>query len=93
MKNLLLTALFSIVLPGLATAEEVKITVKGMVCSFCAQGIKKQFSAVAGVEKVEPNLDENLVLVTTKEGAEIPDDKIKELIKDAGYDVVSIERK
>lgn len=93
MKKLFLTAFLSIAIPGLATAEEIKITVKGMVCSFCAQGIKKQFSAISGVEKVEPNLDQKLVVVTTKEGAVLADDKIKDLIKDAGYDVVNIERK
>ena len=93
MKKLLLIALISIVIPGLAAAEEIKITVKGMVCSFCAQGIKKQFSSIPGVEKVEPNLDQKLVVVTTKVNANLPDEKIKEVIKDAGYDVVNIERK
>jgi mercuric ion binding protein len=93
MKKLLLVVFLSIVIPGLATAEEIKITVKGMVCSFCAQGIKKQFSSIPAVEKVEPNLDQKLVVVTTKENANLPDDKIKEVIKDAGYDVVNIERK
>ncbi len=85
--------LLSIVIPSFAVAEEIKITVKGMVCSFCAQGIKKQFSSIAGIEKVEPNLDQKLVVVTIKEGAVLADDRIKEVIKDAGYDVVSIERK
>lgn len=82
-----------LVTAGAATAEEIKVTVNGMVCAFCAQGIKKQFSAIEGVERVDPDLERRLVVIHAKTGAALPDDKIKRIIKDAGYDVVSIERK
>ena len=82
-----------LVTAGAVRAEEIRVTVNGMVCAFCAQGIKKQFSAVEGVERVDPDLEHRLVVIHAKAGATLPDEKIKSIIKDAGYDVVSIERK
>lgn len=83
----------SIVAPMVARADEVTITVKGMVCSFCAQGIKKTFSREAGVKNVNVNLDTKLVTIVTEPGSPLTDEKIKESIKDSGYEVLDIKRK
>lgn len=74
-------------------AEQVKVTVKGMVCSFCAQGIKKTLLRRGGVEKVDVDLDRKLVTITTTQGAVLNDAELKESITDAGYEVVAVERK
>jgi copper chaperone CopZ len=76
-----------------AHADEIAIAVKGMVCSFCAQGIKKTFLRKDGVEQVDVDLDKKLVTIKTKEGATLSDSDVKESIVDAGYEVVSIDRK
>ena len=81
-----------IFLPALVHAEEVTATVKGMVCSFCAQGIKKTFGKNESVEKVDVDLDKKLVQLKVKEGHTLSDEVITKAIKDAGYDVVKIER-
>lgn len=79
---------------SLATsAKEVKVTVHGMVCSFCTQGIKKKFSPEAAVEAVHVNLAQQLVTLTLKENQTISDERIKELILDAGFEVEKIESK
>ena len=78
--------------PLRVSAEEIKITVRGMVCSFCAQGIKKSFSALEQVESVDVNLDNKLVDVHTKQGMPLSDDQVSKIISDAGYDTVKIER-
>lgn len=80
-------------LPSLGYAEEIIITVKGMVCSFCAQGIKKTFMSKEGVEKVEVNLDTKVVTITTAKGHSLQDADVKDSITDAGYELVSLERK
>lgn len=72
--------------------EKVEVKVKGMVCSFCAQGIKKKFSSNDAVSKIEVNLDDKWVKLELAENKTLSDDQIKGSIKDAGYDVVSIER-
>ena len=91
MKKIILIIVVSLI-PSLVFAEEVKITVKGMVCAFCAQGIKKSFRAVESVETVEVDLDKKLVTVATKKDQTLNDQQVKKIIIDAGYDVVSIVR-
>ena len=91
-----LVAAFSVfamvVAPVVAHAEEISVSVKGMVCSFCAQGIKKTFSAQTEVEKVAVDLDKKIVSITTKQGESVPDERIKQAITDAGFEVVEIKR-
>jgi copper chaperone CopZ len=79
--------------PSTVMAEEIQIKVKGMVCAFCAQGIKKTFSRMEKVETVEADMNQKIVVVRTKEGETLEDSEIESLIKDAGYNVESIKRK
>lgn len=88
MKKLIL--LVSLLLSFSAFAETVSFGVKGMVCSMCAQGIKKKFSAI-DIKDVNVDLDKKLVTFTSDKV--VSDDKIKEIIKDAGYVVTDITRK
>jgi mercuric ion binding protein len=76
-----------------AYADQITVGVKGMVCSFCAQGIKKTFLRKDGVESVDVDLDKKIVTITTKQGANLTDSDVKESIVDAGYEVLSIDRK
>ena len=97
MKKIILSLVLSFVLwgafPTASFAAEVKITVNGMVCSFCAQGIQKKFEENKDVEKIDVKLDDKLVTVTFKEGSTIPDDdSLTKTIVDAGYEVKGIER-
>jgi hypothetical protein len=84
---------FASLFSQVAHADEITVAVKGMVCSFCAQGIKKTFLRKDGVEAVDVDLDKKVVTVKTKAGAALSDSDVKESIVDAGYEVVSIERK
>jgi mercuric ion binding protein len=94
LKKTLVTSvcLVSLLFSSTAYAEKISITVKGMVCSFCAQGIKKTFERKNGVEKVEVDLDKKIVTISSAQGATLSDDDIKKAIKDAGYEVLTIER-
>lgn len=74
-------------------AGEINVKVNGMVCSMCAQGIQKKFSAISSVESLDVNLDNKLVKIHTKDGQNLSDKKIKEVITEAGYNVAGIERK
>lgn len=73
-------------------AEKVEIKVKGMVCSFCAQGIKKKLSSNESISKVEVNLDDKWVKFEISDNKTVSDEQLTSAIKDAGYDVVSINR-
>lgn len=93
MKKLLLT---TVVLSALLTniafaAQTIKANVNGMVCAFCAQGIEKKMRALSQTKDVYVNLKQRVVAVELKEGQTLTNDKVKAIIKDAGYDVTSIE--
>lgn len=81
-----------LVIPALAQAKPITVQVKGMVCAFCAQGIEKKFKALPEIGKVNVSLETKIVSLDTKEGKDVPDEQIKKIITDAGYDVVKIER-
>lgn len=72
--------------------EKKSITVKGMVCSFCSQGITKKFKE-AGVKSVDVSLEKHLVELELKEGQKLTDEEITAHLKDAGYGVEKIESK
>jgi copper chaperone CopZ len=74
-------------------ASEINVKVNGMVCSMCAQGIKKKFSQLKEVKEINVNLDDKLVSIVTNEHQEVSNEKIKEIITEAGYNVANIERK
>ena len=63
----------------------VEVKIKGMVCSFCAQGLQKGIGKLEEVEKVEINLKKGYAKITVKKGETLPMDEVKEIIKDAGY--------
>jgi periplasmic mercuric ion binding protein len=85
MKNLIFIALLfsSAITFG---AEEITVTVKGMVCAFCAQGIEKHFKEQKEVDTVDVSLANKYVKLKFKEGMKLPNDKIVEILKDAGYE-------
>ena len=85
-------AVVSMIVSSAAHAETIKIEVKGMVCSFCAQGIKKTFMRKDGVENVDVDLDKKIVTIKTKDGATLTDANVTDSIVDAGYEVIKIER-
>lgn len=73
-------------------AEEVKVIVKGMVCSFCAQGVKKTFEKYPDVLDASVDLETKIVTLQLKEGTTMTDSEIEQAITDAGYAVEKIER-
>jgi len=75
-----------------AQAKTIEITVDGLVCAFCAQGIEKKMKAQAATDKVFVSLEKKIVAVSLKEGQDIADDKLKTEITDAGYVVKAIKR-
>lgn len=85
MKKLILS--LTILFATSAFAGEVEtVGVKGMVCSFCAQGITKKFKEQPEVADVEVSLEKKFVKLTYKDGQKMAQDKIANLLKEAGYE-------
>ena len=92
MKNYLLTIMLTLGLTAAVSADTIRATVNGMVCGFCATGIEKTFKAQPEVKTVNVDLNKKLVTVTTKQGQTLDDIKLKKLMTNSGYSVVSIDR-
>lgn len=69
-----------------ANPNELRVGVKGMVCAFCAQGIEKKFKAQKEVESVKVSLEKKYVELKFKNGQRLSNEKIIEILKDAGYE-------
>jgi mercuric ion binding protein len=69
----------------------MKITVNGMVCSFCAQGIEKSIMKMENTKAIFVDLKNKLVVIEAKEGKNLDEKLISQEIKDSGYDVVKVE--
>ncbi len=87
---LLFTA-FMLATTAQAATQTIKAEVNGMVCAFCAQGIEKKMRSLTQTKDVYVDLKNRLVAVELKEGQTLSHDTVKDLIKDAGYEVSKVE--
>ena len=70
--------------------EGVKvIEIEGMSCNHCKMSVEKVLGALDGVESVEVSLENKNAKITCSK--ELSDDKIKEAIKEEGFEVVNIK--
>ena len=76
---------------GAQAADTRKLTVNGMVCAFCAQGIEKRLQALPQTQAVYVNLGKRIVAVQAKDGQALDEVRLKHEITEAGYDVVKVE--
>ena len=79
-------------LAGEAFATTVEMTVNGLVCGFCAQGIEKRLRKIPATADVLVSLEKRLVAISLKEGGEIGDAELTKALEDAGYAVKAIRR-
>ena len=91
MKKIIIALVMGIAAISSMAANTVKVTVNGMVCSFCAQGIEKRISKMGATKDVLVDLKKKTVAVEAKDGQTLDAKAISAEIVDAGYDVVKIE--
>jgi mercuric ion binding protein len=91
MKKILLVLLLLFSIPSFAASNEIVVSVKGMVCAFCAQGITKKFKAEPSISKVDVSLEKKTVTLDLVPGQNLADSRIETILKDAGYNVEKIE--
>ena len=91
MKKFILIAV-TIAFTGTALADTIEMKVYGLVCAFCAQGIEKTLRRNPATEDVVVSLENKLVAISTRPGADIPDAELRKALTDSGYDVKGIQR-
>lgn len=75
-----------------AQAATVEMTVNGLVCGFCAQGIEKRLRKFPATADVLVSLERRLVAVGLRDGGDISDAALTAALEDAGYAVKAIRR-
>lgn len=90
--NFYRVAIVTLLLSTSAAASTIEMTVNGLVCAFCAQGIEKKLRGFDATADVLVSLEHRLVAVDLKQGGDIPDADLTRALEDAGYDVKAINR-
>lgn len=72
--------------------ERAVATVSGMVCAFCAQGIRKAFERNDAVSAVTVDLDTHLVSLDFKPQHSLSDKEISATLQESGFNLVSVVR-
>ena len=72
---------------------DVVLRVRGMVCSFCVQGVEKKLLAVDGVRQVVVKLKMKSVYLWLHPKQTVKDTDLKTAIEAAGYNLDSITRR
>jgi copper chaperone CopZ len=75
-----------------AMAENIVVNVKGMHCEACAESLRQTFTKKGKAESMTADLEGQKITITMPNDADISDDKIKELVEWAGYEVTGISR-
>lgn len=63
------------------------LTIEGMMCGHCAAHVERALAALGAAVKVD--LATKTAVVTA--GVEIPDEALKEAVRNAGYEVTAIQ--
>ena len=70
---------------SLAQSNEVKIRVDGLSCPFCAYGLEKKLNDLDGVEIINIDFEEGLVLMKVTDPGKISEEAIRAKIVEAGF--------
>jgi copper chaperone CopZ len=88
----LLLAVTLLAVAASSSAATIEMSVNGLVCAFCAQGIEKKLKKFPATAEVVVSLEHRLVAVSLKDGQDIPDADLRKALTDAGYTVKAISR-
>ena len=76
---------------GLKDKQIAVVSVKGMVCDFCAQGIEKTFKKDKTVAKIDVDLKKGKVFIAYRMNTKIDFEKIKKMIVSNGQNATKLQ--
>ena len=71
--------------------DQILVKVSGMVCSFCAQGIEKNFKKKAEVKETKVDLDKMEVRIFFNPGKTLSTKDIEKVITGAGFKFIGVK--
>lgn len=75
-----------------AGPERIEMVVHGMSCPFCAYGVEKKLRRLEGVDSLSVDFKSGRVMLYVRDGSKITDARLRQLVKDAGFEVMEIKR-
>ena len=83
-----------LIAPGPASAggTQWRLKVNGMVCSFCAQGIKRKLSEIPGVRSIAVDIQAHTISLITGDAFKGGETSIRKAVQEAGYAMTSIQQ-
>jgi mercuric ion binding protein len=93
MKKLFVIAVLAIFTNAAFAATSIHAEVKGMVCAFCAKGINKKLRELESTQDVWVDLKSRIVVVELKDQKTMSLEAFTKLIKDAGYNLITMWEK
>ena len=76
---------------GLKDKQIAVVSVKGMVCDFCAQGIEKTFKKDKTVAKIDVDLNKGKIIIAYQKNTKNDFEKIKKLIISNGQNATKLQ--
>ena len=70
-----------------AAANTIEVKIKGVVCTFCSLGVRKNLIKTGKVKSVVCNTKNKTSTIFLKEGKDLSDKEIKDAVKRAGYSI------
>ena len=93
MKKYIVLLFVAFVIPNFAWADAYTLTVEGLVCDFCAQGISKKLNKSFKDQKIKDILVDLDAKKVTFEAEPVDQKKLEEIIKSAGYTLKDVDVK
>lgn len=72
--------------------QRIEMVVHGLSCPFCAYGLEKKLKKVEDLDSLSIDFKTGKVLMLVQDGSKATDERIEQLVKDAGFEVATIER-
>ena len=87
MKKLIALMIIALVASASALADgtQYRMRVDGLACPYCAYGIEKNLNKIDGVETIDVDLDNGLVIVNVATGVTLTDAQMAKLFTDSGF--------
>ena len=76
---------------GLKDKQIAVVSVKGMVCDFCAQGVEKTFKKDKTVAKIDVDLNKGKIFIAYQMNTKIDFEKIKKMIISNGQNATKLQ--
>ena len=70
---------------AVADSHVYKLYVDGLACPFCAYGVEKKVGGLDGVESIDIEIDDGVVLVTLADGATLDEATARRAVDQAGF--------